>query len=166
MHYQTARLSVHPLTDADESAVIELLTDPVVKKTYMVPDFPSREDAAKLFLRLKSLSQTENRYVAGIYLDEMLIGILNETEVTGGTIELGYAILSRYHNKGYGTEMLSGAISYLFENGFDEILTGAFSGNQASIRIMIKCGMQKLDRQEEIEYRGKTHRCIFYSVRK
>lgn len=164
MHYQTARLAVHPLTDADESAIIELFADPVVKKTYMVPDFSSREDAVKLFLRLKSLSQTENRYVAGIYLGDILIGILNETEITGGTIELGYAILSRYHNKGYGTEMLSGAISYLFDKGFNEILTGAFSDNPASIRIMIKCGMQKLDRQEQIEYRGKSHLCLYYSI--
>lgn len=166
MDYQTERLSVHPLTDTDESAIIELLTDPVVKKAYMVPDFPTREDAVKLFLRLKNLSQTENRYVAGIYLDNTLIGILNETEVTGGTIELGYAILSRYHNNGYGTEMLSGAISYLFEKGFDEVLTGAFSDNPASIRIMNKCGMQKLDRQEEIEYRGKNHLCLYYSIQK
>lgn len=166
MHFKTKRLEVRPISDADRAAVIDLLTNDLVKQTYMVPDFQSREEAAKLFERLKALSLREDRYVAGIYLDRAFIGILNETEVIGNRIELGYAILPQYHNRGYGTEALTGAIPYLFERGFDEVMAGAFEENEASIRVMIKSGMSKLDHQDEIEYRGKVHRCVYYSIRK
>lgn len=166
MFYRTKRLEVKPLSEDDRAAVIDLLTDDVVKQTYMLPDFQSREEAGKLFERLKELSLKENRYVAGIYLGQAFVGTLNESEVSGSRIELGYAILPQFHNHGYGTEALTGAIAYLFEDGFDEIVAGAFEENQASIRVMIKSGMAKLDHQDEIEYRGEVHRCVYYSIRK
>ena len=55
----------------------------------MVPDFPTREDALKLARRLMDLSTQEERRVAGIYLGENLIGILNQTDATRESIELG-----------------------------------------------------------------------------
>ena len=166
MYFKTERLEVKSISNADRAAVIDLLTDGVVKQTYMLPDFQSREEAVKLFERLKDLSMREDRYVAGIYLGQEFIGILNETEVSGSNIELGYAILPEFHNHGYGTEALTGAIAYLFDHGFDEITAGAFEENQASLRIMVKSGMTRLDRQEKIEYRGKVHPCVYYSIRK
>lgn len=166
MVFNTERLEVKPLSEADRAAVIDLLTDGVVKQTYMVPDFQSREEAAKLFEQLKALSLREDRYVAGVYLDQAFIGILNETEVSGSRIELGYAILPQFHNYGFGTEVLTGAITYLFERGFDEVVAGAFKENEASIRVMIKSGMSKLEHQDEIEYRGEVHHCVYYSIRK
>lgn len=166
MCFKTKRLEVKPISEADRAAVIDLLTNDVVAQTYMVPDFQTREEAAKLFERLKALSLGENCYVAGIYLDQAFIGILNETEAGGSRIELGYAILPQFHNHGYGTEVLTGAITYLFARGFTEIVTGAFQENGASIRVMIKSGMSRLDHQDEIEYRGKVHRCVYYSIKK
>ena len=166
MQFTTKRLKIGPLSDADRDAVIDLLTDEKVKQTYMVPDFASREEAAKVFVRLKDLSHQEDRYVAGIYLDDAFIGILNETEIQDKSIELGYAILPKFHNCGYCTEVLSGAIQYLFARGFDRVITGAFEENGASIRVMVKCGMEKLDQQDEIEYRGVVHRCVYYGIQK
>ncbi len=71
----------------------------------MLPDFQSEEDAAKLFYRLKELSLSEEHYVAGIHLDHKLIGFLNDVEIAGKKIELGYVIDPEYHNKGYATEV-------------------------------------------------------------
>ena len=93
MQFKTQRLEVRHLSEEDRDAVMDLLSDDRVKEFYMVPDFSSREEAAKLFHRLKELSQQEERYVAGIYLDDSFIGILNETEIKNKSIELGYAIL-------------------------------------------------------------------------
>ena len=166
MYFKTERLEVKPLTEADEAAVIELLTDDAVKQTYMVPDFSSREEAAGLFRGLKQLSLTEGRYVGGICLGASLIGILNETEVSGSRIELGYAVLPNYHNHGYAAEALSGAIRFLFDHGFEEVAAGAFEENLASIRVMVKSGMTKLEQHDEIQYRGKNHNCVYYSARK
>ena len=166
MQFKTQRLEVRHLSEEDRDAVIDLLTDDRVKEFYMVPDFSPREEAAKLFHRLKELSQQEERYVAGIYLDDSFIGILNETEIKDKSIELGYAILPRFHNCGYCTEALTAAIQYLFNRGFEEVAAGAFEGNEASFRVMVKSGMKKLQHQDEIEYRGAVHRCVYYAIRK
>lgn len=166
MQFITKRLEVRHISDGDREAVIDLLTDHQVKQTYMVPDFTSREEAAKLFVRLKDLSHQEDRYVSGIYLNDAFIGIMNETEIQDKSIELGYAILPKFQNCGYCTEALSGAIQYLFTHGFDRVITGAFEENPASIRVMIKSGMEILDKLDEIEYRGAVHRCVYYAKQK
>ena len=163
MYFKTPDLEIRPFVPADRERIIDLFTDAQVKKTYMVPDFAIREEAGKLFDRLRALSEQEGRYVAAISLNGDCIGILNETEVSGNAIELGYALLPKYHNRGYATQTLGRAMEYLFDRGFDEVLTGAFEDNAPSIRVMEKCGMTRLSRQEEIPYRGRTHRCVYYS---
>jgi len=166
VRFQTDRLEVRPFMACDRDNVINLFMDPVVKQTYMLPDFSAREEAGKLFERLMDLSQKEGRYVAGICLEDQCIGILNETEVSGESIELGYAMLPEYHNCGYCTEALAGAIEWLLERGFRGVVTGAFEENLASTRVMEKCGMERLEKQDEIEYRGKVHSCVYYTYRK
>lgn len=163
MYFKTPDLEIRPFVPADRERIIDLFTDAQVKKTYMVPDFATREEAGKLFDRLRALSEQEGRYIAAISLNGDCIGILNETEVSGNAIELGYALLPKYHNRGYATQTLGRAMEYLFDRGFDEVLTGAFEDNAPSIRVMEKCGMTRLSRQEEIPYRGKVHRCVYYS---
>ena len=166
MNFNTERLEIKPFSDEDREAVIDLVTDNFVKQTYMLPDFASREDAIPLFERLKGLSQGDDRLVGGIYLNGAFIGFMNEVEIKDKSIELGYAILPKYHNCGYCTEALTGAIPYLFQLGFDKVIAGAFEGNEASFRVMIKSGMEKLEHQAKIEYRGKVHRCVYYSKKK
>lgn len=166
MRYITKRLEIGAISDADREAVIDLVTDDLVKQTYMLPDFASREDAIPLFERLKKLSLGNDRLVGGIYLNGAFIGFLNEVEIQDKRIELGYALLPKFHNRGYCTEALKGAIEHLFNRGFEEVVAGAFEGNDASFRVMIKSGMQKQEYQDEIEYRGKVHRCVYYAIRK
>lgn len=163
MYIQTKHLELKPIRTQDLPVLAELLTDEMVKQTYMVPDFSARKEALPMADRIRSLSENPDHYVSGIYLDQQLIGLLNETDIQGDRIELGYAILPRFHNRGYGTEALTGAIHYLLSQGFREVLTGAFEENAASIRIMAKSGMAKLERQDIVTYRGNAHRCVYYS---
>lgn len=166
MRYRTQRLEMRPFEEKDRENMIDLFMDCVVKQTYMLPDFVSREAAGKLFDRLLDLSQKEDRYVAAICLDGVCIGILSETEISGESIELGYALLPQYQNCGYCTEALAGAIQWLQDRGVREVVAGAFEENLASIRVMEKCGMERLDKTDEIEYRGKVHRCVYSAYRK
>ena len=165
MFIQTERLQIKPMAQADVGALVELFTDAVVGQTYMVPPLSSREEAMALASRIVELSQNPERYVAGIYLGETLIGLMNETGIVGSQVELGYAILPHFHNCGYATEALQGAIPFFFAQGFREVLTGAFEENLASLRVMVKCGMTLQEHQDEIEYRGKVHRCVYYAIR-
>ena len=166
MEFRTQRLWVRPFRPEDRENMLDLLTDHQVKQTYMLPDFPERQGAMPLFERLLALSNQPDRYVAGICLEDTCIGLINETDRDGGSIELGYALLPRFHGRGYCTEALTGAIDHLFRQGFEEVLAGAFECNPASLRVMEKSGMKPLDRWENIEYRGKVHRCVYRSIRR
>lgn len=163
---KTPRLSLGEIRDCDFDALMAIFKSDVVKATYMVPDLETREAEIKLFERLRDLSLREDRYVFGIFLDGKLIGLLNDTEICGKTIEVGYALHPDYHGRGFATEALGAVIPYLFAEGFDQILAGAFETNTASTRVMEKCGMSRTKMTSEIEYRGKTHKCVYYSIKK
>lgn len=166
MQFKTPRLEIRPITREDKEAVLDLLTNETVGKTYMLPQYQNRQDAEPLFSRLAELGKDESRFVAGIYLSGRFIGMMNDTEIKGKQIEMGYAYLPAYYNQGYATEAFLGAIDYLFAHGFTTVLAGAFSENPASLRVMEKCGMTKQDYTDEIEYRGNTHTCLYYAISK
>lgn len=166
MQFKTNRLEVKPICPEDAEAVLDLLINATVAKTYMLPAYENRAQAQPLFSRLVELSAAENHYVAGIYLDGIFIGLMNDTEVKGTRIEMGYALLPAYYNQGYATEAFAGAIGYLFAHGFSMVLAGAFIENTASIRVMEKCGMVKQPHTDEIDYRGVTHTCVYYAIEK
>jgi RimJ/RimL family protein N-acetyltransferase len=163
---KTPRLSLGEIRECDFDALMAIFKSDVVKATYMVPDLETREAEIKLFERLRDLSLRKDRYVFGIFLDSKLIGLLNDTEICGKTIEVGYALHPDYHGKGFATEALGAVIPYLFAEGFDQILAGAFETNTASTRVMEKCGMKRTKMTSEIEYQGKTHKCVYYSIKK
>jgi len=166
MEFQTNRLQIKPISLNDKASVLDLLTNEIAGKTYMLPAFKSREEAQPLFQRLVQLSQDESRFVAGVYLDGQLIGMMNDVERKDKQIEMGYVYLPAYYNRGYATEAFRGAINYLFAHGFETVVAGAFAANRASLRVMEKCGMVKQDYTDDIEYRGVTHTCIYYAAKK
>jgi RimJ/RimL family protein N-acetyltransferase len=162
----TPRLTLSAFRECDEGALMSIFKSDVVKATYMVPDLETREAEIKLFERLRDLSLREDRYVFRIFLDGKLIGLLNDTEICGKTIEVGYALHPDYQGRGFATEALGAVIPYLFAEGFDQVLAGAFETNTASMRVMEKCGMSRTKMTSEIEYRGKTYKCVYYSIKK
>ena len=161
---RTERLTLKKLSLEDSEAVKAILTDRTVKKTYILPDFKTEEELKKMFERLVRYSRSRRHYIVGIYLEKNLIGFINEVEVEGKTIELGYVIHPDHHNRGYMTEALSAAIKELFKKGFYRIVTGVFEENVASIKVMKKCGMRKIKKEEDLEYRGKTHHCLYFAI--
>ena len=163
---QTERLVLRPMSPDDADAVVALLTDAEVGKSYMLPDFETPQQAYKLFDRLCALSKDEFRFVRGIYLDGVWIGMINDVEIKPPCIELGYALLPAYHGRGYATEALHGTIFALLSRGYTEIRAGAFEQNIASIRVMEKNGMRRIDHTEDITYRGETLHCVFYSYQR
>lgn len=163
MIIQTQRLTLQPITDNDRAAILGILTNDVVKRTYMLPDFASEDEAKRLFVRLKELSFASSRYVRGIFLGSLLVGFINDVGIHGTSIELGWVLHPAYHNRGYATEAVGAAMDDLFARGYTRIDAGAFEENTASIRVMEKCGMERTDRSEEIHYRGKTHHCVYYT---
>jgi len=161
---KTKRLTLKPYSDDDKAALIALLTDEVIKKTFVIPELRTEDEKTRIFEKLKAYSLSDGHYEAGIYLRDKLIGFINDVEITGNEIELGYVIAPEYQNRGYASEALSGAIADLFQRGFGEIIAGAFEDNAVSIKVMQNCGLNKLDRESEMECKGKIRRLrlLFY----
>ena len=158
----TDRLVLKAFTERDETCVIDMLYHDEIRKTYMVPDFTDRKLAEELFQKLYSYSRSDAHFVYGIYRDEDLIGFINECDIEEDNVELGYVIHPRYKGNGYATEALSACIKELHRVGFERITAGFFEENAASRRVMEKSGMQPMNREEDITYRGLVHHCLYY----
>ena len=157
-------MKLRVMTESDEAALLSLVTNDAIKQTYMLPDFPRREDAFPLARKLMALSRDEDRFVRGMEEDGRLVGFLNDVEMENGSIELGYVVHPDHWGRGYATAALKLAIEELFRLGYRQVFCGAFEENPASLRVMEKAGMQQLDKSDEIEYRGKIHHCIYRGI--
>lgn len=163
---KTNRLLLQPILENDKARMMELVTNEEIKKTYMLPDLFNLEEKEKFVNRLKELSEKFDRFVYAIYLDQHIIGFINEVSKKEDTIEIGYFIDPKYWNQGYATEALKKAIKYLFRMGFLHITASHFANNPASGRVMEKVGMKKTNERGYIEYRGQTHELVHYIIDK
>ena len=162
----TDRLVLRPFNDSDREEASAIFLDTEISKTYMLPTFPDIAAVNALFGRLKTLSEAEDRFVYAVALDDRLIGFLNEVDISGSAVEVGYVIARPEWNKGYATEALKAVIEELFRLGFTAVRAGYFEGNAASRRVMEKAGMIPTGEYDKIEYRGETHRCPYMEIRK
>lgn len=161
---KTKRLVIKPYTENDYNQMFELLTNQKIKETYVIPDFKSLEDVQEYIVKLKELSYSNSHFERGIYLNEILIGFVNDVEIVNKSIEIGYVIHPEYQKQGFATEMLAEVIRFLFNQGYDSIKCCAFITNQASIRVMEKCHMKPLNYKVELLYQSKIQECIYYSI--
>ena len=144
--------------------MFDIFEDELVSKYYMLPELDSDADRYYLFKHFIVLSLDKKRYVRAIRFNDRLIGFINDVGCANGSIELGIALSSRYHGKGIGTKAFSMAIAELFDRGYKEVIAACFKENEASRRMMEKCGMVKTDIVEEIEYRGVMYEAIYLKI--
>ena len=105
-----------------------------------------------------------------IRLKEMgrLVGILSLFDEKDGACEIGYGIGSRFWNRGYATEAVRRFLEYLFrEKGMRRVYASFFTGNDASRRVMEKCGM-RFDHfsEKELTYLGVERDLTYYVIRR
>ena len=161
---KTKRIILKSINDSDRDSFIAICKDPKVYATYMLPDLLNKEQEDKFFNRLKELCQDKSRFIYGIYLENEIIGFLNEVEKSEDGIEIGYFISSKHWNKGYATEAFKVAIKELFDMGYKYVYAGHFENNLASGKVMQKCGMHLIDKNDFIEYRNINYRVIYYQI--
>ena len=163
---KTERLILKPYSEQDIDALIELLTNPEITSTFMVPEMESRSRAEELVRKLLVFSQTyDTKHLEyGIYLNENMIGFVNDCGAEDDEIEIGYVIHPQYQGHGYAAEAVHAVIAELREMGFRKVIAGYFSENTASLRVMEKCGMQKTTITDEEDYRGKRHICRYCEI--
>ena len=162
----TKRLRLHSIEEDSRDQMMAILYNDRIKKTYMIPDFKTEADAEKMFQRFVTLSSDPNRYVYGVFFENRLIGFFNDVSKENCEIEMGYVIYPDFHNRGFATEAFSAIIEELFRVGFTTVKAGYFCENDASRRVMEKCGLKETEKHEDIEYRGTVHHCNYMEIKK
>ena len=161
---RTERLLLRPFAEEDRQEMVDILCNEEIKKTYMIPDFTDIKEAQALFERMMSLSKQDDHFIYGIHFDNKLIGFVNDCEIKNSTVEIGYVITPLYQGKGFATEAVQCCIEELFRMGFEHVRAGFFEDNIASCRVMQKCGMHKIDLEDDIEYKGILYHCLYYEI--
>lgn len=100
----------------------------------------------------------------GIYLNGTLIGFVNDCGIEDDEIEIGYVVHPEYQGRGYASEAVKAVLGELRETGFRKVSAGYFAENEASRRVMEKCGMKPVERTDEEEYRGEKHLCRYCEI--
>ena len=159
---RTKRLRIGEISSEHEEELMDLLCDRKIGETFLLPEYEEREAARPLAVRYEKLSADPARFVAGIFLEDLLIGLVNEVDRQEGAMEIGYLIRPELWNRGYATEMLQAVLPALHGRGFSRVIAGYFEENPASGRVMEKAGMHPLSRTDSVEHRGKVHRCLYY----
>ncbi len=162
----TQRLTLKPYAPEDVEQLAGLLTNREITKTFMVPDFETMDQASALAQKLVAFSRLEDtqHLEYGIYLEDQLIGFINDCGIGDTEIEIGYVIHPAYQGRGYATEAVGAVIAELREMGFRKVTAGFFAENTASRRVMEKCGMKQSDVTDEEEYRGVLHSCLCFEI--
>ena len=159
---ETQRLILDAIRETDkEDYFVNISHDKKVLETFICKyaetlddfDFSGYLTNDRLFaIRLKETGQ--------------LIGIILYFDETEESCEIGYGIGSRYWNQGYVTEAVKRFLEYLLEEkGFRTVYASFFSGNDASRRVMEKCGMSySRFSPKELTYLGVERDLSYYAA--
>jgi len=159
---ETERLIIDQIRETDkEDYFINISHDKKVLETFICRyaetmeefDFSSYPGRQDLFaIRLKETGR--------------LIGIISCFDEKDGSCEIGYGIGSGYWNRGYATEAVDRFLDYLFrEKRLKTVYASFFTGNDASRRVMEKCGMN-FDHfsEKELSYLGVEQDLTYYLI--
>lgn len=79
--------------------------------------------------------------------------------------EVGYAIGKKYWNQGYASEAFKAMIDFLFSLGVYKVVASHLIGNDASKRVMEKCGLTyECRRIDDAYYHDKYHDVDYYYI--
>ena len=162
MILETPRLILDPVRDSDkEDYFTNISHDRKVLETFICRYAETIDD-----LDISAYPSNPDLFAIRPKETGRLIGIILFFDVKGTTCEIGYGIGSGYWNKGYVTEAAGRFLMYLFdEKGMDKVCASFFTGNEASKRVMEKCGMS-FDHfsEKELTYMGIERDLTYYSI--
>lgn len=161
---ETERLILDPVKETDkEDYFIHISHDKKVLETFICRYAETLED-----LDFSSYPGRSDLFAIRLKETGRLIGILSLFNEKDGACEIGYGIGSDHWGRGYTTEAVRRFLEYLFdERGCRRVYASCFPGNDASRRVMEKCGM-RYDHfsEKELSYLGIERDLIYYVIRR
>ena len=140
-HIVTDRLLLRPVEADDTEALYARFNDWEVVRWLAAPAWPqSRELMSRTIDRYVSERQAGTLLVFVIEFDCAAIGSIGLT-LHDGLLHLGYWLGRDHWGRGLMSEAAAGVVDMVFRlTGESAIISGAFDGNQASMRIQRKLG--------------------------
>jgi len=146
--FETMRLYVRQWESGDLDQIYLLYGDPAVMQYIRAP---LTLDETRHILSVHLEGYREKPYLGRFAVIEKhsdaFIGtfLLKESETITG-IEIGYAFLERCWGKGYATELVERGVIFAFEkHSIKELYAITESYNEASRKVLRKCGFKQLD---------------------
>ena len=159
---ETERLIIDPIRAADkEDYFINISHDKKVLETFICRYADTLED-----FDFSSYLGRQDLFAIRLKETGRLIGIILYFDEKEDSCEIGYGIGSGFWNQGYATEAVGRFLEYLFrEKGMHTVYASFFTGNDASRRVMEKCGMT-FDRfsEKELTYLDVERDLTYYAI--
>ena len=164
---ETSRLILRFMDVKDTHAIfLNINSDKEVLK-YFVDNYVEKEEDMILDKVIQFCLQNK-RYFFAIELKETheVVGMILQcsgASETFNTSEIGYAIGRKYWSNGYATEALKAMVDFIFSTGVHKITASHIVGNDASKRVIEKCGfIYESRRKEDIHYHEQYYDVDYY----
>lgn len=143
---ETERLRLRPLAMGDLPAIAILAADREISERTLAIPHPYLPEHGEGWIREAAAERARGEALTWAVEDRAEGGFLGGLTVRfeeDGTADIGYWLGRPYWNRGYGTEMLSRAIRYAFEETqVSAVTAAALLDNTASLRIQQKAGLR------------------------
>ena len=166
---ETDRLILRYMREEDTHDIfININHDKDVLK-YFIDKYVEVESEMTLDKTIKYCLEAE-RYLFAIELKETheVIGMILQCSTPNkvfNSSEVGFAIGKRYWNKGYVTEAFKKMIEFLFSLNVHKVIASHIVGNNASKRVIEKCGLvYEGRRKDDIYYHEQYHDVDYYYI--
>lgn len=139
---------LRPLEINDVSDIHTYISlDEEMHETFLFPDFKEFSQTKQFVESQLKCYENKNFYLWAIVhqVTQETIGLiltLNADDANYAT-EIGYVIARPYWNQGLATECLRIVSEYLFDVGYHRLIASYILGNEASGRVMEKCGFRR-----------------------
>ncbi len=97
------------------------------------------------------------KYAITLKENGKLIGAIDVVRYIDSIPEVGYALSREYWNNGYMTEACTALRDYLIKIGFKKIYLRAYTTNERSNRVIVKCGFKYTGQIDMYESKLKTN---------
>lgn len=158
----TERLHLRPFTESDAKDLYEYASDELTIRHLTWAAHTDVEDSKRI---IRTLLSNRGTYAIVFKESGKMIGCIDLRIQTETEASFGYVMNRAYWNKGYASEALRRALSYLFSDlGIEIVQSCHEKKNPASGSVMKKCGMRWTHLAEQETLFGKTtdndHYCI------
>lgn len=143
MNLTDGPIELRKMTNADKYNIAELANNPKIAIN-LRDGFPHPYTVADAENFLNLYANDQDAMIFGIFYADQYCGntgLHREKDVYRRNAELGYFIGEKFWNMGIATKAVKLIVNYGFENtDIVRIYAGVFDYNQASMRVLEKCG--------------------------